>query len=97
MEKLDLEQNRCLSCPKGTVSKHRCDNASCRVTYRELIDLKALVNPFHYNGKSFPVDPNPICKAVVHIHVPDSLSNPRHFGHLTWKVCEFMASLDGMK
>jgi GTPase SAR1 family protein len=97
MEKLDLEQNRCLSCPKGTVSQRHCDNASCGARYRELIDLKALVNPFHYNGKSFPVDPNPICKAVVHIHVPESLSSRKHFGHLTWTVCEFMSSLDGMK
>jgi hypothetical protein len=54
-------------------------------------DLKALVDPFHYDGKPIPVDPNPLCKAVVHIDVPELLSSPKHFGHLTWMVCEFMA------
>jgi hypothetical protein len=40
MEKLDLEQKACLSCPFGTVSKRRCNNASCGARYREVIDLK---------------------------------------------------------
>jgi hypothetical protein len=94
MEKLDLEQKACLSCPMGIVSKHRCDNASCGARYREVLDLKALVNPFYYNGKPFPVDPNPICKAIVHIDAPESLLSPKHFGHMTWMVCEFLASCE---
>jgi GTPase SAR1 family protein len=94
MEKVELKQNRCLSCHTGTVSKRRCDNASCGARYQEVLDLKTLVNPFYYNGRSLPVDPNPICKAVVHIDVPESLRSPKHFGHLTWLVCEFMASCE---
>jgi hypothetical protein len=56
-----------------------------------------LVIPFYYNGKPVPVDPDPFYKANVHIDVPESLSDPKHFGHLMWKFCEFMASREGTK
>jgi hypothetical protein len=60
-------------------------------------DSKALMIPFYYNGKPVPADPDPFYKAHVHIDVPESLSDPKHFGHLMWKFCEFMASREGTK
>jgi hypothetical protein len=94
---LDLEQKICFICNLGIVSERRCGNSVCWTTFRVVHDLKVLLNPFYYSGMPFPVNPNPLCKAVVHIDVPESLSSPKHFGHLTWTVCEFMDSLDGTK
>jgi GTPase SAR1 family protein len=54
------------------------------------------------NGKPAPgKNPNhPVFvsnKDSGHIDVPESLSDPTHFGHLAWKFCEFMASLEEKK
>jgi hypothetical protein len=58
-------------------------------------DVTALVKPFYRNGKPVSANPDAVYTSVVHVDVPESLSNPKHFGHLAWKVCEFMASLEG--
>jgi hypothetical protein len=80
----------------GVVRSCRCP--SCFYSYRQLEDdWRYLVKPFYYNGMPVPVNPDPVYKSVVHVDVPESLSSPKHFGHLAWKFCEFIASLDGMK
>jgi hypothetical protein len=57
--------------------------------------VTALVKPFYRNGKPVSANPDAVCTSIVHVDVPESLSNPKHFGHLAWKVCEFTASLEG--
>jgi hypothetical protein len=71
---------------------------SCGWNYRILTTSRALMAiPFYFNGKPVPADPDPLYKANVHIDVPESLSDPKHFGHLMWKFCDFMASREGTK
>jgi hypothetical protein len=88
------EDHCCIRC-RGGVLNGRCNN--CSWTFRILTTSKASVMPFYYNGKPVPADPDPLYKANVHIDVPESLSDPKHFGHLMWKFCEFMASREGTK
>jgi hypothetical protein len=99
-EKGDCE--RCVRCPRPSsrrvtrkISNGRCE--SCGWNYRIVPDSKALMIPFYYNGKPVPADPDHFYKAHAHIDVPESLSDPKHFGHLMWKFCEFMASREGTK
>jgi hypothetical protein len=58
-------------------------------------DVTALVKPFYRNGQPGSANQDAVYAFVVHVDVPESLLNPKHFGHLAWKVCEFMASLEG--
>jgi hypothetical protein len=85
----------CLSCARSCISSNRC--GSCSFSYRQLVDnaLKGWEKPFYYNSKPVPANPDAAYKSVVHVDVPESLSNPEHFGHLAWKFCEFMASVEG--
>ena len=53
------------------------------------------MKPFYYNGKPVPTNPDAVYKSVVHVDVPELLSSPKHFGHLAWKFCEFMALREG--
>jgi hypothetical protein len=100
VKELPIDNSPCVLCyntsRRGRVGSCRC--TSCLYTYQQLEDdWRKLVKPFYYNGKPVPVNPDPVYKSVVHVDVPESLSSPKHFGHLAWKFCELMASLDGMK
>jgi GTPase Era involved in 16S rRNA processing len=33
-------------------------------------------------------------KKFVHVEIPELLSDPSHFGHIIWKYCEFMETID---
>jgi hypothetical protein len=84
----------CISCRNYLLSGGRC--RSCSFYYKQVVDgLKGLEKPFYYNGKPVPANPDAVYKSVVHVDVPESLANPKHFGHLAWKFCEFMTSLEG--
>ena len=70
----------------------RC-NSYCRATYEEHPGSENPVLQYKYtNGKFVPIDAEKL-KDFVRIEVPDSLSDPKHFGYLAWKFCEFTASL----
>jgi GTPase SAR1 family protein len=94
VKELPLHNTLCSRCQRAHISGNRCSR--CSFSYRQFEDdWRGLVKPFYYNGKRVPANPDAVYKSVVHVDVPDSLSNPKHFGHLAWKFCEFMASLEG--
>jgi hypothetical protein len=53
--------------------------------------LELQFNPF--SKMIMPAKPH-IHDKYVHIIVPESLSDPSHFGHIVWKFCKFMKSIE---
>jgi hypothetical protein len=59
------------------ISGNRCK--SCCLHYRQLVDdLRRSEKPFYYNSMRLPANPDAAYKSVVHVDVPESLSNPKH-------------------
>jgi hypothetical protein len=87
MKDLPVDNDTCLNCNRNNcISNRRCRH--CFVSYRKPAGVKDFAELFYCY-------PSHVYRSVVHVDVPESLSNPKHFGHLTWKFCEFMASLEG--
>jgi hypothetical protein len=95
VKELPLDKSVCARCQRQNAISC-CNCRYCCFSYRQLEDdWRGVVKPFYYNGKPVPANPDAVYKSVVHVDVPESLSNPKHFGHLAWKFCEFMASREG--
>lgn len=45
------------------------------------------------NGKLIPVEPG-IFEKTDTIVVPDSLEDPKHFGHVIWKCCQLLKAVE---
>lgn len=92
-------QGNCISCYRqgsGTafiVKDNKCYN--CGTSYREPPpDLNAWLElKYNAEGKLTPVHPDKY-KKIIHVEVPESLSDPKHFGHLVYKFCRFMESIE---
>ena len=96
-----LDFNRyCVDCkvyyvPTNTLVKGKCPRSksheldqfrlctTCKLNFQELPPNEVLTDS--YDLKSF--------NAAGQIHVPDSLSDPKHFGHVAWKYCNLMTML----
>jgi hypothetical protein len=92
------------SCPACTDrntrldSKSRCNNY-CSFTFTKhpaATGVGGALKTTYTGGHFEPNNPDAYKKAV-HIPVPQSLSAPKHFGHLLWTYCRFVESLAAEK
>ena len=90
------ESMDCLYCGNGNVDESfQCNNCKCR--YEAFPNLKEWLN-FSYGDdcEIQPADPDNYEK-VVHLDIPETLSDANHFGHPVYKFLEFAASLKNKK
>lgn len=89
----------CMFCNKQ-LSSGRCSSYSCvgyKFTWKELpFDsfLDCLRCEADGNDSSIKPKYPEMYRSMVHLEVPSKLSDPNHFGHVAWKYCTFVESLD---
>lgn len=81
------------SIPPDTSCAESRNCESCGRSFQVLALPADSVETEYKDGKFIPVDPD-YYHSVVRLEIPASLSNPKHFGHLAWKYCQFLASTE---
>jgi hypothetical protein len=73
-----LERTMC----HGNVAKARMDSATAKRTNDFILGS--------YSNGVFKPDDEIKYRLVMQIETPERLSNPKHWGHLAWKFCDFV-------
>jgi hypothetical protein len=87
----------CPYCSDSIPHDTRCAESrnceSCGRTFQVLALPAGSVETEYKDGKFIAVDPD-YYHSVVRLEIPASPSNPKHFDHLAWKYCQFLASTE---
>lgn len=92
-------EGACVRCPSCSQDAHflngvcsYCHKYSPAVAEQVETDKKKLFEVKYVDGTLQPCHDK--FKVLAQIQVPDSVSDPKHFGHLLWRFCRFMESVE---